>query len=49
MGVVAEQDRADLVLFEVHGEAGDTVRELEQLAVHHLIEAVKPRDSIAER
>ncbi len=48
VGVVAKQHRAYLVLFEVHGQASDVVRELEKLAVHHLIQAVESRDSVAE-
>ncbi len=49
LGVIAEQNDADLVLFEVHGEAGDAVRELDELAGHALVEAVDARDAVAER
>src|SRR5262249_12845574 len=37
--VIAEQHRSNLVLFEVHGDAGNVVWELDQLARHHLFQA----------
>ncbi len=46
---VAEDDGADLGLVEVHGEAGDAVRELDELAGHDLVEAVDAGDAVAER
>ena len=49
LGVVAQQHGADLVLLEVHREAGDAVRKLDQLAGHHLVEAMHARDTVAER
>ena len=49
LGVVAEQHDADLVLFEVHREAGDAVRKVDELAGHRLVEAVHARDAVAER
>ena len=48
LGVVAEQHGADLVFVEVHGEAGDAVGKLDQLAGHDLVEAVHARDTVAE-
>ena len=48
-GIVAQQHRADLVFFQVHGDAGNAVRELDQLARHHLFEAVNARDAVADR
>ena len=48
-GVVAQQHRADLVFFQVQGDAGDAVRELDQFARHHLFQAVNARDAVAHR
>ena len=39
---------ADLVFFQVHGDAGDAVREAEQFARHDLVEAVDAGDAVAE-
>ena len=47
MRIFAEQNRADLILFQVHGDARHTVRELDQLAGHHLLESVDAGDAIA--
>ncbi len=49
--VVAENDRADVVLFEVQRERGDLVaglgrRDLEHLAGHGLLEAVDAGDAV---
>ena len=49
LGVVAEQHGADLVFFQVHGEAGNAVRELEQFAGHDLFETVDAGDAVAHR
>ena len=49
LGVVAQHHGAHLVFFEVHGQAGDAVRESEQLAGHDLVEPVKAGDAVAER
>ena len=49
LGVVAEEHGADLVFVEVHGEAGDVVGELDELAGHDLVEAVDACDTVAER
>ena len=38
--VVAQQHRADLVFFQVHGDAGDIVRELDQFARHDFFQAM---------
>jgi len=47
--VVAEQDRAHLVFLQVHGDARNVVRKLDQFAGHHLLQAVNARDAIAHR
>jgi hypothetical protein len=39
---------ADLVLLEVERDARDAVGELEQLAGHHLVEAVDAGDAVAD-
>ena len=49
LGVVAENHGAHLIFFEREREAGDAVREAEQLAGHHLVEAVQAGDAVAER
>ena len=51
--VIAEDDRADVVLFEVEGEGGDVVarlrrRDLEHLAGHRFLETVDARDSVLD-
>ena len=48
LGVVAQDDGAHLVFFKREGEAGDAVREGEQLAGHDLVEAVEAGDAVAE-
>ena len=48
LGVIAEQHGADLIFFEVHGQAGDAVREREQFAGHDLVEAVNAGDAVAD-
>src|SRR5690606_5524560 len=45
--VVAEDEDADGLLFQVHGQAGDAVLELHQLAVHALGQAVRAGDTVA--
>ena len=47
--VIAEQHRAHLVFFQVHGDAGNVVRELDQLAGHDLFQAVDSGDAVAHR
>ena len=49
LGVFAEDHHADLIFFQVHGDAGDAVREAEQLAGHDLVEAVDAGDAVAQR
>ena len=44
---IAQQHRADLVFFQVHGDARDAVRKLDQLAGHHLFEAMDSGDAVA--
>ena len=47
--VFAQQHRAHLVFFQVHGDAGNAVAELNQFARHHLVESVDARDAVADR
>src|SRR4029077_10162926 len=47
VAVVAEDDRADLVLLEVQGKAEGVVRKLEQLTGHRVLEAVNLGDAVA--
>src|SRR6185436_9670042 len=47
--VVAEEHAADAVFLEVEGEAGDVVRELDQLAGHDALEPVDAGDAVADR
>src|SRR6185312_12088641 len=37
LGVVAHEHCADLVFFKIHGDAGDVVRKLDELAGHDLV------------
>jgi hypothetical protein len=46
--VVAQDDRADVVLFEVEGHAERSVRELDHLVGHHVLEAVDARDPVTD-
>ncbi len=48
-GLVAEEHRADVVLFEAQRQSGHAVRELEQLAHHAVIEAVHASDAVPDR
>ena len=48
LGVVAENHRSDLVFFKAHGQARDTVRELQQLAGHDLVEPVETCNAVAQ-
>src|SRR5438552_8524022 len=47
-GVVAEDDRAHGVLFEVEGEAEDVLAEVEQLGGHATCQPVDPRDAVTD-
>src|ERR1017187_7575043 len=47
-GEIAEQHGAHLIFFQVHGDAGDVVRELDQLARHDLLEAVDSGDAVTD-
>ncbi len=49
LGVFAEQHDADLVFFQVHGDAGHAVREGEQLAGHDFVESIDAGNAIAQR
>ncbi len=49
LGVVAENDGANLILFKREGEAGNAVGEAEQLASHDFVEAVDAGDAVTER
>ena len=46
--VLAQQHHADLVFFQVHGDAGDVVRELEQFSGHDFVEAVDAGNTVAQ-
>ena len=46
--VVAEEHDADVVFLEVQREAGDVVRELDELAGHDLFQAVDAGDAVAD-
>ncbi len=48
LGVFAEDDDADLIFFEVHGDAGHAVRKAKHLSSHYFVEAVDTGDAIAE-
>ena len=48
LGVLAEQHHADLVFFQVHGDAGNVVRKLEQFSGHDFVEAVNAGDTVAQ-
>jgi len=41
-------NRPDLILFEVHGDAGHVVRELEHFAGHDLLEAVEAGNAVTD-
>jgi len=47
-GDLAQQHGADVVLLEVEGHAHHPVGQLEQLAVHDLVEAVEPADPVTD-
>ncbi len=47
--VIAQQHRAHLILFQVHGDARNVVRKLDQLARHHFLETVDAGNAIAYR
>ena len=47
LGEIAQQHGADLIFFQVHGDSGNVVRELDQFARHDLFEAVNAGDAIA--
>ena len=49
LGVIAEHDAAHLILFERERQARNAVREAEQLAGHHLVEAVEAGNAVAQR
>ena len=48
-GVVAKHHRAYLVFFQVHGDSGKSMAEVEQFAGHDFIEAVDAGDAIPQR
>ena len=47
-GVFAEQNHADLVFFQVQGDAGYAVRKGEQLSGHDFVEAVHAGDTVTQ-
>lgn len=48
LGVLAEDDDAHLIFFQVHGDSSDVVRKAEELSRHHLVEPIDARDAVAE-
>src|SRR6185436_16897011 len=46
--VVAEEDRAHLLLLEVEHHPDDVTRERQQLARHRFVETVDARDAVAD-
>ena len=46
---LAEQHRADALLFEVQCDAEHAVRELEHLPGHRVVHSMHPRDAVADR
>ena len=49
LGVFAEQHDADLIFFQVHGDAGYAVGEGKQFAGHDFVESIDARDAVAQR
>src|SRR5579871_1763682 len=47
--VFAEQYDADLVLFEIEGDPGYVVRELNHLAGHYVLESINTGDTVPDR
>ncbi len=47
-GVVAQENRAHRILFEVQGHAPDAVGEIEQFAGHAVGESMDPRDAVTD-
>ena len=46
--VLAQQHHADLVFFQVHGDAGHVMRELEQFSGHDFVEAMHAGNAVAQ-
>ena len=46
--VLAQQHYAYLIFFQVHGNAGDIVRELEQLSGHDFVQAMNAGNAVAQ-
>src|SRR6266481_3857917 len=49
LGIVAQDHGANLIFFQVHGDARNAVTKIEQLAGHDLVETINTGDSIAQR
>ena len=49
LGVIAEQHDADLIFFQVHGDARQAMREAQQFTRHHLVEAMYAGNTVAQR
>src|SRR5260370_17099019 len=49
LGVFAHDHYADLVFFQVHGDSGNAVPEVEQLAGHDFVQAVHAGDAVTDR
>ena len=47
--IVAEQHGADLVFFQVHGDAGHVVRKFDEFAGHDFFQAVNSGNAVAHR
>ena len=47
--ILAENHRANRVLFEAQSQPGNAVRKAEQLAGHHFVQSVKPGNAVAQR
>jgi hypothetical protein len=46
---IAQQHGAHLILFQVHGDARDAMREFDQFPGHHFFQAVYAGDAVADR
>ena len=49
LGVVAQNHRAHRILFQAQRQSGNAVRKAEQLAGHHLVQAVQAGNAVAQR
>ena len=49
LGVITQNHRTDLILFQTQSQPANAVRERKQFARHHLVEPVQARDTVAKR